>query len=507
MFTLAAALQELLGEHDRIGSGVRAGLLTPLSAPSAARRLRDEGLPVIEEYVELVGWHDAMPGAPYVFGDTTLGTFERNVDFTLSMREGSRIWAQEIGPGVPADFDWPREWLVVGGGERHLCVLDSSTRPATVLHVSRHGEDSIVTVAPDLVSYVEQTVGLFRGGAFTLNRATGRVGPAEAVVAGGAMASATRPPRWLLAGDLLRSVEIRVDHWETNTGTAVDASIHELRPQRALRLKPSTAIYAWPARAPLAFLEVLPLVSGQVGGPAELVCILTDAAGVPIADRQVDARLWGAVDAVLDARTDAHGMATLTYEPRSVGRFVARCVTGVDRTPIYGSSLAELGQALRRPARVPPSLSVSVVRADGTGRPLVEVRAGQLPVEWSVRYRLAPGQWIETASTFSAVGPAIAEIDQREVWPGTCYVEVVDAGKEPVQRGLEPFEADGGRVAALLARVEPPLEAAGRSWDELVMVIDQAGGFLLGPTEDPTDWREVAPEQVLLLGYGSLPAA
>jgi hypothetical protein len=505
---IGAILEELLREHDRIGSAARSRVGAPIRAGAAVQRLREADLPVIEEYVELVGWHDGLLGGPGIFGDTGLGPLDRNVDLTLRMREGSQVWAQETGGDVPPDVDWPRDWLVVGGGERHLCVLDATRRPATVLHVFKHGEDSARTIARSLSSYVEQSVALFRGDAVALDLVTGQVGPSETAVAGAAMAEATRPPRWLLAGAMPEPYEVRIDRRGTQPASPGSASIHRVVPERALRVEPRTATYAWHGRAPVAFLEVLPPIVCSVGELAELVCLLTDGTGAPIADQPIDLRLSGAVHADLQARTDANGIATCAYEPSVAGQFVLRCAADLGNTPVYGSSLAQLGLTIGRRSQPAVGLGISLGREASTASRLVRVRASQLPDEWSVLYRHAPAQWIEAASGFSAGrGATIADIDERELWPGTSYVQVVDTGREPIRRAIEPFQADGGRVAALLARIEPSLAAAERTWSRLVIVPDHAGGFVLGPTEDPTDWQEVGPEQVLTLGHAAVSGA
>jgi len=503
--THSVNLERLLEEHRSIGSPVGSGLRSALDRQAIARQLAAAHIAATDELVSLYSWHDGEDAGVGLFGDVSFCDLVHSIQITGEQRSMSRLNAGEMSMGLPADGLWPDAWCVIGLGDRVLCVLDSTTHPATVLYVLTHGETSARTMAASLEAYLDQTTELLRTGGLEFDPAQGRIVESPRAMAEGVLAGQTAPPRWLLDGELPAEIPVSVTLPDPRPQFQFQAavSLHRCRPLRRLVIDPSLAPRCWPGRPPLAFLETLLPGTAETGEPRELQLALTDAGNRPVVGAPIQVTLSGAAELVVACTTDEYGMATCRYVARGPGQLAIRATARHSGAVVYGSQLVSLADVIDAGA---PRLNGVSLRPEGASSYRVTAQAVEPIRDWLVRYRLAPDRWVTFASG-SQLPPDgnLATIDTRAVWPGLMLVEVAASSESGTAVERRWLSAEGGRAAALLVEAEPPLQFSQREWENLVLVLDRELGPVLGVQPGfAVPSGPLNGEGLVALGYGRI---
>jgi hypothetical protein len=200
--TLTESLEELVVEHDRIGSPLRSRLGPGLRRASVEAALRASGLSAPEELFELYAWHEIQdepgdrsriewfwPAAPYRLEEAIrdYSSVIQVGDGALTMAEFDEL-VRTRDPRDTFNGFWREDWFPVlyGSPETYAieCGLaDGRTAGGGIWRVSWHPNAGFPDrrLEPSLTALVNRAVELFRIGAYVWNTEYGTVEPVNEV--------------------------------------------------------------------------------------------------------------------------------------------------------------------------------------------------------------------------------------------------------------------------------------------------------------------------------------
>ena len=199
---LADVLDELVVEHDRIGSPFRSRLGPGLPRSTIEATLQGLGLSAPDEVVELFAWHEIRdaegdrsrvewfwPAAPLRL-DEAVKTYRQviKVGEGALTRAGFDELVRTIDPADSFTGFWRDDWFPILYGTPEEYAVECGPNPdppaqAAVWRVCWHPDTGFPTMqlAPSLTAFVSRVVELFRLGAYVWNTEYDSLDTVEAV--------------------------------------------------------------------------------------------------------------------------------------------------------------------------------------------------------------------------------------------------------------------------------------------------------------------------------------
>jgi hypothetical protein len=205
--SLAESLDELVRQHDEIGSPLRRQLAPGIARRETASRIGAIGLSAPEELLELFEWrsYQARPDRVAWFWPAIPYTLDEAVDaYRTAMRMGG-ITQEEFDrldvTGRASTFTgfWRQDWFPIFQGSPEEYAVACSGRPgvgqAPVWRVNWHPDARFETieVAPSLETFLGRIVDLFRAGGYEWSAVHQAIVPVEAVFERRGLAATMRP--------------------------------------------------------------------------------------------------------------------------------------------------------------------------------------------------------------------------------------------------------------------------------------------------------------------------
>lgn len=211
MVTLTEALDELVSEHDRVGSPLRSRLGPGRPRPDVETALAGIGLSAPDQVVELCGWREILddpsdqsrvawfwPAAPYRL-DEAVEVYRRSVEIGgVPPQEADGLDGQASAASTYTGF-WRTDWLpfLYGSPEVYAveCGSEAGSTTLAVWRVNWHPDPGFETVqvADDLTSFVARIVELFRIGAYAWNNELQSIEPVDRVFEQMGLGATARP--------------------------------------------------------------------------------------------------------------------------------------------------------------------------------------------------------------------------------------------------------------------------------------------------------------------------